>query len=52
MVPAAEVLDAAVALAGRIAANGPLGLQATKQLVRLAVTDAAKAPGAAAPSGS
>ncbi len=43
VVPAAEVLDAALAMAGRIAANGPLGLQATKELVRLAVTDPAKA---------
>jgi enoyl-CoA hydratase len=34
-----QVLDAAVALAERIARNGPLGLQATKELVRLAVTD-------------
>jgi enoyl-CoA hydratase len=40
VVPAAEVLDAAVALAERIAANGPLGLEATKELVRLAVTNA------------
>jgi enoyl-CoA hydratase len=38
-----EVMDAALAMAGRIAANGPLGLQATKRLVRLAVTDAAAA---------
>jgi len=36
VVPPAEVLGAALALAERIAANGPLGLQATKQLVRLA----------------
>ena len=36
VVPPGEVLDAALALAGRIAANGPLGLRATKQLVRLA----------------
>jgi enoyl-CoA hydratase/carnithine racemase len=43
VVPAAEVLDAAIALGERIAANGPLGLQATKQLVRLAVTDPARA---------
>lgn len=38
-----EVLDAAVVLAERIAANGPLALQATKQLVRLATDDAAAA---------
>ena len=43
VVPAAEVLDAAVAFAERIAANGPLGLQATKELVRTAVTDVEKA---------
>lgn len=36
VVPPAEVLETAVALAERIAANGPLGLRATKQLVRLA----------------
>ncbi len=38
-----EVLDAAFALAGRIARNGTLALQATKQLVRTASTDAARA---------
>ncbi len=37
VVPPDEVLDTALALAGRIATNGPLGLQATKQLVRLAI---------------
>ena len=42
-VPADQVLDAAVALAERIAANGPLAVAATKQLVRTANTDAAKA---------
>ena len=36
VVPPAEVLETAVTLAERIAANGPLGLRATKQLVRLA----------------
>lgn len=35
-VPAAEVVDEAVALAERIAANGPLGVQATKELLRRA----------------
>jgi enoyl-CoA hydratase/carnithine racemase len=35
------VLDAAVEFAERIARNGPLALAATKELVRLAVTDAA-----------
>jgi enoyl-CoA hydratase/carnithine racemase len=34
--PAASVVDEAVALAERIAANGPLGVQATKELVRMA----------------
>ncbi len=43
VVPADQVLDAAVELGERIARNGPLGLQATKQLVRTAATDAAKA---------
>jgi enoyl-CoA hydratase/carnithine racemase len=43
VVPAEQVLDAAIALAERIAKNGPLGLAATKQLVRTAVTDTAKA---------
>jgi enoyl-CoA hydratase len=43
VVPAAQVLDTAIELAARIAKNGPLGLAATKQLVRTAATDAAKA---------
>ena len=45
VVPAAEVLDTAVALAERIAANGPLAVKATKQVVRAAADDvtAAKA---------
>jgi enoyl-CoA hydratase len=34
------VLDAGIAMAERIARNGPLALQATQELVRLAVTDA------------
>jgi enoyl-CoA hydratase len=38
-----QVLDAAFALAERIARNGPLALQATKELVRLAATDMDKA---------
>jgi enoyl-CoA hydratase len=38
-----EVLDAALALAQRIAANGPLALRATKELVRTAPSDAAGA---------
>ena len=40
VVPAAEVLDAAIRVADRIAANGPLAVRATKQLVRTALVDA------------
>jgi enoyl-CoA hydratase/carnithine racemase len=36
VVPADAVLDRALELAGRIAANGPLGVQASKRLVRMA----------------
>jgi enoyl-CoA hydratase/carnithine racemase len=36
VVPPDEVLDGALALADRIAANGPLGVAASKELVRLA----------------
>jgi enoyl-CoA hydratase len=43
VVPPADVLDSAIELAERIARNGPLALQATKELVRLAVTDVAAA---------
>jgi enoyl-CoA hydratase len=43
VVPADEVVTTALAYAGRIAANGPLAVQATKELVRLAVTDAGAA---------
>ena len=43
VVPADQVLDTAVELGERIAANGPLGLQATKLIVRAAATDMAKA---------
>ena len=46
--PSGEVLDAAVALAERIARNGPLALQATKELVRTASTDLEKARALAA----
>jgi enoyl-CoA hydratase/carnithine racemase len=42
-VPAAQVLDAATTLAERIARNGPLALEATKQMVRLAATNTAAA---------
>jgi enoyl-CoA hydratase/carnithine racemase len=38
-VPSTQVLDAAIAIAERMAANGPLALQATKELVRLATRD-------------
>jgi enoyl-CoA hydratase len=38
-----EVLGTSVALAERIAANGPLGVAAVKELVRLGVSDAARA---------
>ena len=43
VVPPDEVLAAALALAERIAANGPLGVAATKELVRLGASDAARA---------
>jgi enoyl-CoA hydratase/carnithine racemase len=43
VVPPGDVLDAAVALAERIARNGPLALRATKELVRTASTDLATA---------
>jgi enoyl-CoA hydratase/carnithine racemase len=43
VVPPAEVLDTAIGLAERIAANGPLGVAACKELVRLAVADPARA---------
>jgi enoyl-CoA hydratase/carnithine racemase len=43
VVPAGEVVDAALGLAERIARNGPLALRATKQLVRTASADLARA---------
>jgi enoyl-CoA hydratase/carnithine racemase len=43
VVPAAEVLDTALAIAERISQNAPLGLAAAKELVRLGVSDAARA---------
>jgi enoyl-CoA hydratase/carnithine racemase len=43
VVPPDEVLPTALDYADRIAANGPLGVAATKELVRLGVTDAARA---------
>ncbi|MBA2947847.1 enoyl-CoA hydratase/isomerase family protein [Streptomyces sp. PSKA28] len=39
VVPSDQVLPAALELAGRIAANAPLGLLAAKELLRLTVTD-------------
>jgi enoyl-CoA hydratase/carnithine racemase len=41
--PAADVLATAIGVAERIASNGPLGLAATKELVRLATVDPAAA---------
>jgi enoyl-CoA hydratase len=41
VVPADKVVDEAVALAERIAANGPLGVQATKKLMRMAAVEPA-----------
>lgn len=38
-----QVLDTAIAFAERIAANGPLGVAACRELVRLSVTDPGKA---------
>lgn len=43
VVPADKVLDTAIELAEAIAKNGPLALQATKQIVRTAMSDGAKA---------
>jgi len=43
VVPAAEVLEAALRLAERIARNGPLAIRATKELVRTAATNPEKA---------
>jgi enoyl-CoA hydratase/carnithine racemase len=43
VVEADAVLDTALGFAERIAANAPLGLAACKELVRLSVSDAARA---------
>jgi enoyl-CoA hydratase/carnithine racemase len=43
VVPAGDVLPAALGLAERIAANGPLAVAATRELVRLAVADPGRA---------
>src|SRR5580700_7984335 len=48
VVPQDQVLEAGIALAERIAKNGPLALQATKEMVRTASTDLEKARGLAA----
>jgi enoyl-CoA hydratase/carnithine racemase len=42
-VPPDEVMARAVAVAERIAANGPLAVAAAKELVRLGVSDPARA---------
>jgi enoyl-CoA hydratase/carnithine racemase len=41
VVPADKVVDEAIALAERIAKNGPLGVQATKKLMRMAAVEPA-----------
>lgn len=43
VVPPADVLSAAVGYGERIAANGPLGVAAVRELVRLGVSDPARA---------
>lgn len=43
VVPAADVLDTAVDLAERIAANGPLGVAAVKEIARLVLVDTDRA---------
>jgi enoyl-CoA hydratase len=43
VVPAADLLDEAIALAGRIAENGPLAVAAVKQLMRRGATDGSEA---------
>ncbi|HMG27553.1 MAG TPA: enoyl-CoA hydratase-related protein [Acidimicrobiia bacterium] len=43
VVPPDDVMETAVAMAERIAANGPLALAAVKELVRLGVSDPARA---------
>lgn len=43
VVPADQVLDAALDLAAKIAANGPLAIKATKELTRLAVAGVERA---------
>lgn len=45
VVAADRVLDTALALADRIAANGPLAVSATKELVRLCIEDHTRARG-------
>jgi enoyl-CoA hydratase/carnithine racemase len=43
LAPPESVLDAALAVGERIAANGPLGLAAARELVRLGVSDSTRA---------
>jgi enoyl-CoA hydratase len=43
VVPAVQALDTGIALAERIAANGPLAVRATKELVRTAAADTHRA---------
>jgi len=43
VVPADDVVDTAVALAEKIASNGPLGVQATRRLMRVAAAESAGA---------
>jgi enoyl-CoA hydratase/carnithine racemase len=45
VVPADQVLDAAVEMAERIGRNGPLAVRVTKEIVRTASTDLGKAQG-------
>ncbi|HEY6531788.1 MAG TPA: enoyl-CoA hydratase-related protein [Acidimicrobiales bacterium] len=44
VVPPEQVMDSALELAGRIAANGPLGLTATKELLWLSALDPTAVP--------
>ncbi|WP_255267921.1 enoyl-CoA hydratase-related protein [Actinomadura madurae] len=44
VVPAEDVLDTALDVAKRIGENGPLGVLATKKLMRVAFTDSVAAP--------
>ena len=50
VVPADAVLDEAIALAGRVAANGPLGVTAAKRLARAAIGKTTEECGRCRPS--